>query len=265
MKKIKVILILLVLVTYLVISLSFISKKNDHQVCSSIKITITDSLDNKFINEKQILKLLERNHIKLIGENLDNINLEKVEEVINNYPPVGTTVVFKSVNGILSINIRQRMPIIRVIDALNNNFYIDDKGFIMKTFESFTSHVIAVTGEMQASFPVKNKISVLELEQKNEKNKIFADIYRLGKFITSDKFWKAQIQQIYVNQSMEFELIPTVGSQVIILGDCNDLETKFNNLASLYKNGLPIVGWNTYQTINLKYKGQVVCTKRNQI
>ena len=66
-----------------------------------------------------------------------------------------------------------------------------------------------------------------------------------------------------MNASGDLELIPRIGSHIIVFGDYSDCEIKFRNLMSLYKNGLPAVGWNKYETINLKFKGQVVCTKRN--
>ena len=59
----------------------------------------------------------------------------------------------------------------------------------------------------------------------------------------------------------DFELIPLVGKQLIILGDANDIKEKFDNLQIFYKQGLSHEGWDKYDTINLKYRNQVVCTK----
>jgi cell division protein FtsQ len=95
-----------------------------------------------------------------------------------------------------------------------------------------------------------------------DKRSILAELYQLAQYIEDHEFWKAQVQQIYVNNNYDFELIPRVGSHVIVFGDISNCEEKFNNLESLYINGLNAVGWNKYETINLKYKGQVICTKR---
>ena len=64
-----------------------------------------------------------------------------------------------------------------------------------------------------------------------------------------------------MNSKYEFELIPRVGSQVIELGDADNLEEKFENLKLLYLEGFNKIGWNKYERISLKYKNQVVCTK----
>ena len=53
-----------------------------------------------------------------------------------------------------------------------------------------------------------------------------------------------------------------MGSHKIILGSAHDLEKKFEKLKVFYRKGLEKVGWDRYQTINLKFENQVVCTKR---
>ena len=87
-------------------------------------------------------------------------------------------------------------------------------------------------------------------------------IYQLARTIDSDEFWKAQIVQIYVNEEMDIELIARVGQHKIILGDIEDLDIKLKKLKMFYDKGLSKTGWNEYSIINLKFKDQIVCTKR---
>ena len=78
----------------------------------------------------------------------------------------------------------------------------------------------------------------------------------------SDDFWNDQIEQIYVNQNNDVELIPRVGEQVIMLGSFENFEEKLANLKLFYDQAVPKVGWDKYSIINLKYKDQIVCTKK---
>jgi cell division protein FtsQ len=80
-------------------------------------------------------------------------------------------------------------------------------------------------------------------------------------YITHDKFLKAQIAQIYVNEQNEFELVPRIGNHIILLGTAEDLDDKFRRLVAFYRYGLNKIGWNKYNVINIKYKNQVVCSK----
>ncbi|MCK4747011.1 MAG: hypothetical protein KAT15_08250, partial [Bacteroidales bacterium] len=97
----------------------------------------------------------------------------------------------------------------------------------------------------------------------NESNgKIMEDLLKMAGYIQSDPFWNSQIVQVYVNRKGEFELVPRVGSQIILFGDADKMESKFFKLRTLYREGFSRTGWNQYEVINLKYNNQVICTKR---
>lgn len=259
MKRIKDIFIWTMVVGYVILAFGFAAEKQKALVCNNVEVIIVDSLKNRFVEKDNILRLLERRGIKLIGRSFNQIDLSKVESIINEYPPVKKAEVYKTANGSIVIDLKQRNPVLRIIDRNNATFYIDENGYIMKTSGNYTSHVIIANGNIGVNFQVTSRTNVKGFKGKQ---KIFADLYFLSKYIAGDKFWNAQIQQVYVNSTGDIELIPRVGSHVIVFGDYSDCDTKFNNLMSLYKNGLPSKGWNAYEMINLKYKGQVICTKR---
>jgi cell division protein FtsQ len=68
---------------------------------------------------------------------------------------------------------------------------------------------------------------------------------------------------MYVNTDSEIELIPRVGDHTILIGNTNNLEEKMQNLFVFYTQAMKKAGWNEYEMINLKYRGQVVCSKKN--
>jgi cell division protein FtsQ len=71
------------------------------------------------------------------------------------------------------------------------------------------------------------------------------------------------VQQVIVDSNAEFTIIPTLGNQLIFFGNAEDIEGKFKKLLNFYTEGLNKTGWNKYATINLKFKNQVVCTKKD--
>ena len=71
------------------------------------------------------------------------------------------------------------------------------------------------------------------------------------------------MHQINVTNEKELELYLAVGNHKIIFGDAIDIEEKFKKLKIFYTDGLNKTdGWNKYSVINVKYKNQVVCTKK---
>ncbi|MBQ1929891.1 MAG: cell division protein FtsQ, partial [Bacteroidales bacterium] len=67
------------------------------------------------------------------------------------------------------------------------------------------------------------------------------------------------IEQIYINQNNDIQLATRVGDIEIILGDYKDYKEKLDKLYTFYKNIVPVEGWDKYSSVNLKYKGQIIC------
>ena len=81
-------------------------------------------------------------------------------------------------------------------------------------------------------------------------------------YINHDNFWSAEIDQLYVDDEDEIDLIPRLWNHVVHLGTVENYEGKLRNLQTFYEKVMPEVGWNKYETIDLEYKDQIVCRKR---
>jgi cell division protein FtsQ len=88
------------------------------------------------------------------------------------------------------------------------------------------------------------------------------DILELVNFINQDEFWSAMIGQVHVAINGDIILIPKIDEHQVILGSIDNLEEKFKFLYIFYKEALQNVDWRQYSSINLKYKGQIICTKK---
>lgn len=264
-KKVRNIIIWSVVVLYLIISLIFISKRESRVGCHEIEISVNDSLKNRFIVKNDILRLLSRKNSQIIGYSLGEINTKKLEKLVESYPSVEKADVYKTIDGKLEIEVKQRDPILRVITNRNESYYIDYDGGIMALSGKYTSHALIANGNINEHFNLKtlSKSGSKNKVIPNAKKSLLRDLYFLAKYIYDDDFWSAQIEQIYVDANHEFKLVPRVGDQVILLGGIDDMDEKFKKLETFYKEGLKYSGWNKYSGINLKYKNQVVCTKRN--
>jgi len=256
-KTIKIVLLILIL-SYSVIMLIIISKHRKNNFCHKINIVIKDSLEYQLVNSKEILKFLFDNEFQILGKPIFRIETSKIEEELEKFPEVKNATVYITDNGILNIEIVQFKPILIILDSTNQKHYIDIDGNILHSKKATPRNTLFINGCIPAI--TKNYKNVKELNE-NKKLKIINDIYTLSKYIYNDEFWKAQIQQIYLNYNNEFELIPRVGPHIIIFGDIKNYEEKFENLFLFYQEALNKIGWNNYKYINLKFKNQIVCTK----
>ena len=162
--------------------------------------------------------------------------------------------IFADMDGVIHVQIRQRKPILRIINMANLHFYIDQNGLKIPISENFTARVLVANGLIDENF--SGKVDTLN-------SKLAKDLFNAAMFIKNDTLWDDQIEQLYVSLNGDIEIVPRVGNHKIILGDADSLQTKFRNLLVFYKKALPKVGWDTYKTINLKYANQIICEKNS--
>jgi cell division protein FtsQ len=263
MKQLKNILFLVSLIAYMVTVSGFISSKEKMQKIKALKIRIVDSAENQFIRSAEIRLMLDQKKYNLLGKESCGVDLEEIERSLKTRQIINQAEVFITEPGELHIEISQKTPLVRIFNRYGQGYYLDREGNVIPLSQNFSPFVIVANGFIAEPFTISKTMNINEVRHDSLPRSLHTvyDVYRLAEFITNDDFWNSQIEQIYVNNNFEFELIPRVGSNIIELGRVEDLNEKFENLKILYLRGFNNLGWNKYEKISLKYKNQVVCTK----
>lgn len=259
MKKLLTISFWIISTIGILVLLSFVNSANQDLICQKMDIYIDESNQMYFLKQKDIEEILQRSGNAPFGKKLKNINVSEIEKILNAVPEVETANVFIEINGDVGIIIKQRTPIVRILNRTGPGFFMDDKGFQMPISKNFFPRVPVASGYINEPF---YDVSVFELVKDSLKKSesIIDEIFAITSFIQKSTFWNAQIQEIYINKKKEIELIPMVGQHRIIFGDTSNLQGKFEKLYVFYERGIETGGWNKYDTINLKFKNQIVCT-----
>ncbi|UCG28910.1 MAG: hypothetical protein JSV24_05990 [Bacteroidales bacterium] len=257
-KKIRNFIVVSLLMAYMIVVLGLTSDNSEDRICNAIHIHILDSLENRLMTEEDILGIIEKGEGQILGYPVGEINIRTMENNLKSYPYIKKAEVFICVDGSLRVDIEQRRPVMRVINRYQESYYLASDGTIMPLSRTFTPRVLVANGNVGRWDGFMN---VLKNEVAGD-NEMILSLYRIARFVDQDDFWKAQIEQIYVDSSGELELIPRVGAHIIEFGKPVDFDRKFRNLMAFYEQGLEITGWNRYERISLKYEGQVVCTLR---
>ncbi len=127
---------------------------------------------------------------------------------------------------------------------------------------------------------IAEKIAKISAKQKqvraNEKKmrkrcEDFVNLINFVRIVENDKFWSSEVVQIIASQSQSGELRVTLsvrsGDFEVVFGsltksedkDAEDVTDRLDKLFKFYKDGLRRVGWSKYRSINVEYKGQIVC------
>jgi len=234
----------------MIVLMSFINVKKQTVKCTNVVILIPGA-DN-FIEREEVDAILRQSQGILVGKEIEKVNLEDIESKIKANPYIAYATVYADMDGVINIKIDQRQPILRVINAGHQDFYIDKSGLKMPISPNFTANVLVANGKILEHF--SGKVDTLI-------TKMAIDLYKTALHIKQDTLWESQIEQAFVNDKSDIELIPRVGNQRIILGNADSLEIKMRNLKAFYKKAMPKVGWDAYKTINVKYVNQIICEK----
>jgi len=261
MKKVLNIIIWTGLIAYLSFALGFTTDRRSEILCSKVKVIIADSSDAKFFDRRDVERILGSAKNRILGTPLNKVNTRKVEALFSKNPYIKRIEVYTTLDGILNIRVIQRTPVVRVIASNGAGYYLDKDGYIMPANRKYTPYLPVANGSFYVGDQFRQSACLDSIRDKKFYKPWF-EVLELAQFINSNSFWSAQIVQLYLNSSQDFELIPRVGAHQIILGDAEGYETKFSNLKILYEEGLKKEGWNNYQKIDLRFKNQVICTKR---
>lgn len=238
----------------LVALMSFIEIKKSEVVCRDVKIYIPGN--QYFIDRDEVDNILQIHMHALIGRRMENINLHDLESKLKGNAFIAYAKVYADMDGVINVEISQRQPILRIINRFDQDFYVDQHGLKIPLSTNFTARVLVANGYIDELFA--NQIDTLHTA-------IATELFKTADYIRKDSLWDVQIAQIYINKDHEIELIPRVGNNRILLGNADSLDAKFHNLQVFYKKALPMVGWDTYKMISVKYANQVVGVRNDAV
>ncbi len=261
--KILYILMWVILTAGLFALLGYTIEEHNNTMCNKVIIRIDYGKSDTLISQKDILDILHQTGNQLKDRSIGYINFEKIEKELGKQPYVQHTQVYNSLDGIVEIDIIQRQPILRIFNQKNESFYLDINGNVLPVNPAFSARVLVANGYIMEPYVRNINYSKDSIRKKDSilYRSAIVNLYKVARYIMGNKFLKAQIEQVYVDKTGELELIPRVGNHIIVFGNAEDIEKKFERLMIFYKNGLSKTVWNKYNVINIKYQNPVVCSK----
>lgn len=235
---------------------SFIAGKHVRKdlICERLEVVISDSLENGFVSKADVKTFLDHSFIHYIGLPLDSLDLIKMEQIIDGRSAVLKSHAFVTKDGTLHISVTQRKPVVR-FQKKNGGFYADAEGYIFPLQSSYSSHVQIVDGNIPLEANSGYKGGITDPKEKEW----FDNVMNLINYMEDNKTWKDKIVQINVAGNGDMILIPREGKERFIFGSPTDIEEKFEKLRLYYTAVIPEKGQDTYQSVDLRYRGQLIC------
>jgi cell division protein FtsQ len=244
-REIKIVAVLAVLFALI----AFTERMKGDATVSAVQVRMDNVHENHYLDENDVLALMDIDTDNLKGSDLSKLNFSDVEHRIRQSPYVKDAQLFSDLKGNLTVKVSLRRPIARMVWNEGPDAYIAEDGTIMPVSQKFSSRVVLISGPFVQT--LLNASNVLDLDEGRQ-------LMLMLNSIRDDSFWSAQIAQIDLDGKARATLFVQVGDERIEFGKPDNLEVKFKKLKIFYKEILPRVGWNKYDRINVEYEGQVV-------
>ena len=185
------------------------------------------------------------------GLPIGNLNLNALEKYLQTIRWVKHAELFLDNTQSLQVKIEQRIPIARIFTTSGNSFYIDKEGWKLPLKQLTVLRLPVFT-----NFPSdQEKLSKPD-------SLLLNDILHFTKAVQSDTFFMAQTAQVNIALNGDFEMVPTVGDHVVLIGSVENIEDKLNRLYTFYKKVWIQSGLNAYQVIDCRFDNQIVALKK---
>jgi cell division protein FtsQ len=211
---------------------------------------VGESAEALFMDEISIRVILNERGVQ-VGMPIEKINLTQLEKFIEKTEWVKNAEFFINNKLVLEVKIEQRIPIARIFTASGASFYIDNEGSRLPLKQLTVLNLPVFTG-----FPTDQpKLSKPD-------SALLKDVLFFAKTIQKDTFFMAQVAQVNIEPNGTFQMVPTLGDHLVLLGTVDQLEDKLNRLFTFYKKVWLGSGVNAYQYIDCRFNHQVVALKK---
>lgn len=236
--------IMVLLVAYVVSAGIWAYAEAAKNTCKGIDIMIVEGQTTDSVTKRGVLAEINRYPEKIVGAQIPTINTRKIENYLQGFPQFEDVTCSFNTAGRLNVKVTPMVPEVRVFED-SISYYINKDGKRMASKASFFVDVPVITGRFNDEFRPK-------------------DVLPVTRFISKDEVMSKLVSMVKADDADNIILIPRIHGHVINFGDTNRLDEKRRALLTMYRKVIPYKGWEEYDTISVKFKGQVVATRRNK-
>ncbi|MDE5807400.1 MAG: hypothetical protein K2H76_04730 [Muribaculaceae bacterium] len=234
--------ILLLLFAYCITLSVWAKSEADSHVCEGIDIEVKGNRNMDSIVVKGVAKELARYPRRIKGACLNQINTLEIEKYLSDLNTFESVNCMISSGGRLKIEIVPLVPVMRLFIG-DKSYYVNKDGKQIDSKAEFYTEAPVVTGNFNSKFQP-------------------GDIVPLVKFIAKDPMLRELVSMVEASDANNILLVPRMLGHVVNFGDTTRLEEKKEALQLFYKKVMPYKGWEEYDTVSVKFRDQVVATRR---
>ena len=234
--------ILVILAAALTTGILWARNKSLGEVCTVVEVEVVNADSTSFVTPQGVLNDLKGQGVKIVGKRMGEIDASDIEEALRLSPYLENADLVKCQDGKVLIRVNQLVPVLRVFDG-EESYYVNRMGKRMAASSFYHCDVPVVQGHFTKKYPPTRLLPLID-------------------YVESDSLLHSLVTMYQVRDTNNIIIVPEFSGHVINMGNADGFENKFAKLKLFYSEVLPKRGWNTYDTISVKWNYQIVATRR---
>ena len=219
-------------------------EKSRGEVCTAVNVEVINNDSTAFVTPQGVMNDLKSQGIKIVGKHMADIDASDIEEALRHSPYLESADVVKCQDGSVLIRVSQLVPVLRVFDG-EESYYVNRNGKRMNATAYYHSDVPVVQGHFTKKYPVTKLLPLID-------------------YVENDSLLHALVTMYLVRDTNNIIIVPDISGHVVNIGNADGFENKFAKLKLFYNKVMPKRGWNTFDTISVKWNHQIVATRRSK-
>ncbi len=234
----------IVMVVYCCFALTITARMSRTDRLTGIEVSLGPAKSD-FITKADILEEtgLDPDSMKLFLRR--DFDLYGLEKKLSSSDKIQDANVVIMTNGKVHVDVTPMEPVARVFEYGKPSYYINATGKRISAEVRYHLDVPVLVGRFDSIHPAHRLLPLLD-------------------YISSHEEASALIATVTQEADGNIILIPNIVGHVINFGDTTMMEDKFNRLRTFYRYVAPTKGWLAYDTIAVRWRDQIVATRRDK-
>ncbi|MGO3807244.1 MAG: cell division protein FtsQ/DivIB, partial [Sphingobacterium sp.] len=130
--------------------MSLVKTKDTVQICTSMKVMVEGK--ETFIDQHDISDLVNKEFGRIVGTELATLPSEQIEKALLKLPYVATAEVHADMDGVLQVAVTQREVILRIVNNVGQEYYVDTDGAKVPVTLKYVPHVLVANGNITEGY-----------------------------------------------------------------------------------------------------------------
>lgn len=233
------------LVAYLAVAVSLSRSATAAAPLNGVDIVVSDSLRSGFVTADDVDAAAGNIVAMLDTTSRASVNTLDIERRLSAMQNIESARCVILNTGVLRIDVTPMAPVARVFPDNGPSYYVNAEGKRISATSASRIDVPVISGHITPRTDIRALLPMLAR-------------------IKASPELDAWASSVTLTPRGDILIVPAVLGHVVLIGDTADIDSKFERVRRFYHEVMPVKGWNTYDTVSVKWRGRIVATRRSK-